>query len=137
MKKFLITTLLALSIILSSYTIFAANTMVGNTLKDAAEGTRNVVGNMENGIENGAKNVKNAVTGATGNMENAAQGATNGVMNTMDGNYTAERTAGSVTVWGMSANTWTWLILAIVGIAIIGLVWYYGAQYEHKDMGNE
>ena len=140
MKKFIISSVLVISLIVSSYTVFAANTTTGNVMsnvgdkmQNVAEGARNAVSNMENGIENSAKNAKNTITGATGNMENSAQNTTNSIMNTMNGNYTAERTAGDVTVLGMSTNTWTWLIIGIVGAAIVGLVWYYGAQYEHKD----
>ena len=128
MKKIIISSIFLILLISAFSTIFAANTTTGNmmsnvgdTMQGVAENTRNTVSNMENGIENGVKNAKNTIMGATNNVQNGIENVSN------------QRTAGDATVLGMSTNTWTWLILAIVGAAIVGLVWYYGAQYEHKN----
>ena len=141
MKKFIISSILLSIIIMSSYSVFAAKSNTGNimanvgdSMQNVTEGARNTVGSIENGIENGAMSVKNTIMGTTNTMENGAENMTNYVSNN---NYTAQRTAGETTVLGMTTNTWTWLIIAIVGIAIIALVWYYGAQYEHKNYDNE
>lgn len=37
---------------------------------------------------------------------------------------------------GMSANTWTWFVLAIAAIAIVGLVWYYAMQNKNEYNNN-
>ena len=141
MKNIIISSIFLILLISAFSTIFAANTTTGNmmsnvgdTMQGVAENTRNTVSNMENGIENGAKNAKNTIMGATNNVQNGIENVSNNIGDTMmNGDYTAQRTAGDATVLGMSTNTWTWLILAIVGAAIVGLVWYYGAQYEHKN----
>jgi len=74
-------------------------------------------------------------------MENDATntlGTNDGMLDTTDGNYTATRTATTNNNFlGMSDTAWTWLILGIVGAAIVGLVWYYGAQYEHRNYNND
>lgn len=142
MKKLLISSILFIStLFLLSFSVFAATETtnsrsktaeVGNAIKNTAEDARNAVGNVENGIENGVMNVKNAVTGVTGDVENTAQNGVNTVMNNAD-NYTAEKTSANSGIMGMSSTTWTWMILGIVGIVIVGLVWYYGSQYEHTN----
>ena len=40
------------------------------------------------------------------------------------------------TFLGMSSNTWTWFVLAIVAIAIVGLVWYYAMQNKNEYNNN-
>ena len=37
----------------------------------------------------------------------------------------------------MSDTMSTWLIMGLVGAVIIGLIWYYGAQYEHRNYDND
>ena len=50
------------------------------------------------------------------------------------GDYTASRTTASdVTNRNGAASATTWIVLAIVGIAIIALVWYYGTQKTDRD----
>ncbi len=149
MKKILISSILLFTISLLSIQIFAAtvnndvksNTEnVKNSVLNTVNGTKNAAKNVGNSVGNGLTNAKNTVVDSTEKTGNSVMNAGNslmGTMDNMDNNYTAQRTAADVTVLGMSTNTWTWLILAIVGIAIIGLVWYYGAQYEHRDFDNE
>ena len=53
-------------------------------------------------------------------------------------NYTATRTAADEgTLLGMNATAWTWLIIGMVGIAIIALVWYYSMQHDTIDKNYE
>lgn len=146
MKKFLISSII-FSIILFSLSCinFAANVTgdvkniagsVGNTISNTANGAKNVIGNTENAVENGAANAKNTIMGTTENVADDAKNMTGSVENGMSDmidDYTAERTSTASGFMGMSATTWTWLILGIVGLAIVGLVWYYGSQYEHTD----
>ena len=83
-----------------------------NLVNDARKG----VGAIENTVENGAKDIGNAIY-----LDN-----TNG--------YTATRTATTgTTTNGMNSTLWTWVILAVAAVVIIGLVWYYASQDNHVD----
>lgn len=144
---FIFSTVLAFSF---SYTL-AANSV------DPAQGIRNAVGGAENVVEDAGKGlasgIKNITSGAQNTMENAtdgnnkAQGTTNnasaqnrstGAMTTdNNNNYTATRTATTTgdasTFLGMNSTAWTWLIMAIVGVAIIALVWMYAKQNDRSS----
>ena len=54
-------------------------------------------------------------------------------MDNATSDYNATKTSTNSNLMGMSSQSWTWLILGIVGVVIVGLVWYYGAQYEHSN----
>ena len=83
-----------------------------NLANDARKG----VGAIENTVENGAKDIGNAM-----HHDN-----TNG--------YTATRTATTgTTTNGMNSTLWTWVILAVAAVVIIGLIWYYASQNNHVD----
>lgn len=83
-----------------------------NLVNDARKG----VGAIENTVENGAKDIGNAI-----HHDN-----TNG--------YTATRTATTETTTnGMNSTLWTWVILAVAAVVIIGLIWYYASQNNHVD----
>lgn len=149
MKKIIISSILFLALSFISIQIFAAtvnndvkNTTgnVKNSVLNTVNNTKNAVQDMGNSVGNGLKNAKNSVVQSTEKAGNSVMNAGNSITNGMDNmnnNYNVQRTAADVTVMGMTTNTWTWLIIAIVGIAIIGLVWYYGNQYEHRDFDNE
>ena len=142
-KKEFFTLLLISLVVLSTCYSFAANG-VGNAIKDAGNTTGNLISGATGAIVDGTKkltnsasNMMNDMTNANGDRENDATNtlATNdGIFDNNDGDYTATRTAtDNGNMLGMSGNTWTWLIVGIAGIAIISLVWYYGAQYEHRN----
>lgn len=143
MKRFTISILLFFSLLFASYIAFATTPIengaahVGNAVKDTVEGSKNIAINAGNTIGNGIKNGANAVSESGEKAMNSMKNTSNSIIGSVDSNYTTARTAADVTVLGMTTNTWTWIIIAIVGIAIVGLVWYYGAQYEHKDFDNE
>lgn len=141
-KKIILTLLVILSITFSFTYVFA-----NNDLKGAADAVRNVVGGTENTIENAAKGISNTTKNVTGDMENAGKAMTNNVMDNTNnnasdngrnatmmetdnnGSYSATRTATEAPRFmGMTSTGWTWLILGIVALAIIGLVWYYSMQ---------
>ncbi len=83
-----------------------------NLANDARKG----VGAIENTVENGAKDIGNAM-----HHDN-----TNG--------YTATRTATTgTTTNGMNSTLWTWVILAVAALVIIGIVWYYASQNNHVE----
>lgn len=135
MNKKLLTTIsiIAFSFILGISYSFAANNMAS----DAVQGVRNVVGGAENVVEGAASGVANGVKNVTGATENTMNSATGAVARDgNNGNYTATRTStranGTVSFMGLSATGWTWLIMAAFGIITIGLVWYYGKQFENK-----
>lgn len=142
-KRFYIIALLIVSIfVLSVSYTFAANE------PQAVQGIRNVVGGAENMVEDAGRGivdgVRNVTSGGENMMENAAGNIGNGVQNagnrvtgamTSD-NYNATRTttrsadinAAEGTFLGMNGTVWTWLIMAVVGVAIIALVWMYAKQ---------
>ena len=119
MKK-IITLVLALCMALSSLTACGnATAKTGNAI---VGGTRNLL--------NDASNMGNTAMNDTEN--------TSAIYDTNNDDYTAQRTAtGNTGLFGMSDDMSTWLILGIVGAVIIGLVWYYGAQYEHRNYNND
>lgn len=83
-----------------------------NLVNDARKG----VGAIENTVENGAKDIGNAI-----NRDNT-------------NSYTTTRTATTVTTTnGMNSTLWTWVILAVATVVIIGLIWYYASQNNHVD----
>ena len=151
MKKFLVSTaLLTILVFCFSYVSFAdtignntkhAMNAVGNTLADTATGAKNAITNTKNAVANGANNAKNTVADTSKNIANGAKNVTNSMAatlsNTGNNGYTAEKTATDTTAMGMSTTSWTWIILGIFGAVIVGLVWFYGAQYEHKNYDND
>lgn len=137
-KKFIFTfSLIALSIIFACSYSFAAN----NIGQEAVDGVRNFVGGAENVIENTANGVISGVRNITGDTENTLSHNDNmGAMNNRNNNptedYTATRTATRTattdnnSLMGISSTMWTWIIMAILGVALIALVWYYSKQFS-------
>ena len=145
-KKLLIASLLAILTILGISYSFAAETTennnsnskevnlgntitesmnkTGNTAENVIEdvtGNRNTIDNMKNSMSNTMSDMTNGIKGAAGATRNT-------VMNVAD--YTTSRvqaTAEDATT-SMSGSTWTWIIIAMVAIAIVGLVWFYAVQ---------
>lgn len=147
MTKKIFAFVIALLLVLCTSYVFAANNEIsdsmnktGNTVQSAAEGVRNVVGNVENGIENGAARIGNGVQDLGNTFADGAARVTNDGT-TLDRNnddqYTAVRTASGGSFMGMNGTTWTWFILAIAALVIVGLVWYYAMQNnEYKTHNN-
>ena len=116
----------------------------GNGIRNVVNGTGNIVGGAISGISQEMSNMGNDITKGMQNMEENT-GNMNGLSNT-NSNYNAERTATAgndttaptSTFFGMDSTTWTWIIMGIVGIAIIALVWFYSKQRTDKyDSKNE
>ena len=153
MHKKIISTLLIISlfiICLSTYSFATTDGM--NNAKNAVMNAGNAVGDAVVGAKNtvvdGAKNITISAATLGRDAMNTAQNLGNDARNTMgttasvlDNNgtdYTATRTATTNNnLFGLSNTAWTWLILAIVGMAIVALVWYYGKQYEHRNYNND
>lgn len=138
-KKTLITISIALCVFMYgiSYS-FASNNMA----QDAVQGIRNVVGGAENVLEDTASGVVNGIKDATGATQNTASDVMGyaerniGGAMTQDNNrdYTATRTAttanSNATLFGLNSTAWAWMIMAILGVVVVALVWYYGKQKE-------
>lgn len=123
-KKLFLTLFIAVIILLLSVSYVFANNKV-------VEDIRNTVGDTENMVEDAGKGVAQGVRNITNAGENAMEN-----MATDVNNYTATRTSADMTTnsfLGMTATTWTWLIMGIVGIAIVALVWIYGKQYANNS----
>lgn len=152
-KKILITISVFCLLIMSlcSYSFAANNGMnkaknavmnVGNSVGDAVVGAKNAVVDGAKGITNGAATLGKDAINTTQNLGNDAKntvGTVTGNLGNDRDDYTATRTAttSNSNLFGMSTTAWTWLILGIVGIVIVALVWYYGAQYEHRNYNND
>ena len=141
MKKKLYITLFTVLAILTfsfSYTFAANNIAVVDGIRNVVGGAENVMENAGNGIVSGVRNVtsagQNTMENATGDMGNRTMGG----MTTDNNDYTATRTTTraatttNATFLGMSSTMWTWLIMGIVGVAIIALVWMYAKQNENS-----
>ena len=154
-KKLLIGLVLAISLIFSFTFCFANDEMqkasnsvknaVGgaeNAVEGAVKGTGNAIQGVGNTIKDGMNNAGNEIKDSankTGNtMENAGNNVKNAMTGNNDDNYTATRTSGEETSFmGMTSNTWSWLILGVAAVAIIGLVWYYSMQLNNKHNKDE
>ncbi len=135
-------TILLFTIVLCSQ-VFAANNnamnSAGNSLKNAGNNVGNAAINTKDAIVNGAENFANGAANVGSNVMDAMNGTgTTTSLGTTNTNYTATRTATTGTgLFGMSTALSTWVILGVVGAIIVGLIWYYGAQYEHKNYNND
>ena len=95
-----------------------AGSTIENTFNDGMNATKNTINDMKNGTEN----AKNTITRS---------------MTTTNDNYTAERTNTEGSFLGMNSMMWTWLIMAILAVAIIGLVWYYASQSKNSYLDSD
>lgn len=133
-KMFSIILIFSLFLISICSLSFAATEALNST-KNAVMNVGNAIGNGVKGVANGAANLGKDAMNTTQSAGNSIVGATS--MNNDGMDYTATRTSSTSNAMGLSSTAWTWLILGIVGIVIVALVWYYGAQYEHKNYNHE
>ena len=139
-KKTIIGFAIFLVLFFTSNLAFAANNVVndvGNSINNIVSNTKNMISDTGSNISSAANNVTNktGMNNMANNMSTDINKEENIMSNDMmtDGtNYTAARTA--TTASGINNSTLMWIILAISAIAIVGLVWYYGKQFEHSDM---
>ncbi len=131
-KFFILSSLIFAFLFFTSTMAFAAD----NTMNAIGDGARNVVNGAENLVTKGidaTKNTVNDVSKGIGDTMNSEKNATRNNSN----NYITQRTATRTTAnngmfAGMNAMTWSWIIMGILGIAIIALVWAYGMQYDKE-----
>lgn len=141
LKKIFITLVLIFSFVLFCSYTFATNTTLVNNAGNAMRDTKDAIGNAihegvnntGNAMHNAADNAGNAVHNATNNAGTALHNATNNTGTTVNRtatgttNYNAARTAtpaGGI----MNNNMWTWIVVGVIALAIVGLVWYYSVQ---------
>lgn len=95
--------------------VHSATDTVIDGASNLANDARKGVGAIENTIEDGAKDIGNAVFN-----DNA--------------DYTTTRTATTTNASNsMNSTLWTWVILAVAAVVIIGLIWYYASQNNHVE----
>ena len=140
MTKKIFGAIIAISLLFFTSSVFATSNDIGSAMSTATNTVRNAVGGAENVVENaagaigtGVKDLGNTFTDGAARVTNNNSGRTT---NTTTG-YTATRTATRAAtnndrILGMSANVWTWFVLAIAAIAIVGLVWYYAMQHTNE-----
>ena len=147
-KKIFLTLLLTLIFSITICTYSFAATQAGNIVKNTGNSIGGAISGAAGAVMDGARDLTNGASNIMGDMSNAEGDVESDATNTMDNNngmfggtndnYIATRTStGNNNLMGMSDTTWTWLILGAVGLAIVGLVWYYGAQYEHRSYNND
>lgn len=157
MKKILFSIIIviisALVFSVHSYATMDNNTVnnIGNAVKDAthkaenvtegaAKGAANMIKDGTNNLKNGMSNMANDAKEAGNNVKNGTESIGNnikeGINNATNTNdYTASRTAansGTNNNALMNPETWSWIIIGVVAIAIIGLFWYYATRTK-KD----
>ena len=131
-KKFLlISALLITFLTIAASTVMANNTL--NTIGNVAEDVTSAAGNiLTTGVDAVGNTVDDISKGTMKAENNVAAGVTNMGNNNRSGNgstnYTAVRTNSNATWLGMDSNMWTWLIMAILGVAIVAMVWFYAKQ---------
>ena len=124
-KKIFTIISIILALVFLSSVVFANNNL-GSEMQDSINKAGNTVKDMGNHVMNGIDNMK----GDNKNNGTALTRTNNGDgMGTTHGNngYTATRTATAGNI-GFNSTTWTWVVLAIAGIVIVSLVWYYATQ---------
>lgn len=146
-NKFFISFIISfiISILVISYS-FAANDNIVENIRNTVGGAENAIEGVGNSITSGIKNVTKQSENMMENMTTSTNNAT-GTMNynSSNNNYNATRTAtanrsitydDNNTFLGISPTLWTWIIMGIVGIAIVALVWNYGKQYSDYEDNN-
>lgn len=134
-KIFLSIFFIILSIVFGFSYTFAANNPVDN-IRNAVGGPENVVEDAAMGITNGAREGMNKIENAGQNASNDMKNKTN--MSSNDSNYTSQRTSTRMAstegnFFTNNSTLWTWVTMAILGVIIVALVWYYGKQFNYTD----
>ncbi len=108
-----------------------------STLSFASDDVKNGVHSATDTVIDGASNLANDARKGVGAIENTIEDGAKDIGNAVfndNTDYTATRTATTgTTTNGMNSTLWTWVILAVAAVVIIGLVWYYASQDNHVD----
>lgn len=148
LKKSLITIIVFFILAIISNPVFATN-LAGdaqNTLNNIRGGVQNMASDTGNSIEHAKDGISNMLNNGVNDAKNTTSNVENdskNIMNDVTGNdykgtastdngYTATRTSTADATSTTTSNTATiWVVLAVVGIIIVALVWYYGAQTQN------
>lgn len=144
-KKIILSIGILIAAVLSYSFVFAENMMqdATNTVNSSIDKTQDAVNNAGNAIKDAGNSVMNATNNVVNGTMNAVDDLTRdrntNPTNTSDSydsnqnmnnnsRYSATRTSNQGTLLGMNSTMWTWIIMGIVGIAIVALIWYYSMQ---------
>lgn len=153
MKKIFIS---LITVLLISILFFMPYTFATNMVNNDGNAAQNAVNNGANAVKNGVDNVKDGINSAGNAIGNGVNNAANTIrenyndskdsMNRAENNnndntkvtYDARRTSAETDMGFMGFmngnNIWTWIIVGVVVIAIIGVIWYYLAtSNNHYD----
>lgn len=139
MKKSLISILVFCLIAIICSPVFASEDLKSGTettLNNIKDGVQNMVNGAGNAMENAKDGISNMMNDGANAVKDDTKKAENGIENmtrdnttSTDEGYTASRTSSELTATGTNTAT-VWVVLAIAGILIIALVWYYGMQTQ-------
>ena len=129
LKKFFLFFTIAIALLLFTNFSFATDDFnsgvdnLGNDIKQTVDKTRETIGNIEQGAENAVGNMGEKVNEMMHSGDNNKEQDNSG--------YSAARTATTRSATGITntnATTWVWIVLAVVGIIIVALTWYYASE---------
>lgn len=138
-KVFIVFAISLLVILLGTYSFATENMMNKDNIKNTIMNAENSVAN---GVTSAINSVKNTANDAMNSMENGMNDMTQNTNDTNNENnstYNVTRTDATTQtrVAGMTATSWTWLIIAVLGVAIVALVWYFARQYTDNHSHND
>lgn len=131
-KKMLISFIIFTICVFSFSLCFANDSQ--NMLEDASNSAKNTIKGAENTIGDTAKNITEGIENGT---KDTADSIMDNTKNAVNNTYVATRTSADVTngtFMGMNATAWTWLIMAILGVLIVAMVWYYAKQKNSSNI---
>ena len=129
-KKFFVFFGIIVSIIFSFTFCFATNT---DGMGKAVNDVRNFVGGAENVVKNAATDTTTSIRDGMESMKNDTQSAMHDATSTRNSgdNFDATRTAANAPA---TNNTiWTWFIVAIITLIVIGVLWYMATRNNNSD----
>ena len=137
-KSLIILSAILFFLCICTVSVFANNgdatNNVKNTVTSATDTVIDGVSRMGSDVRTGISNAENSIED-TLNMNNNDAANNDIAVTSMPGDYTVTRAADTDnTNFNDNTSLWIWMIIAIAGIVIITLVWYYGTQNRtHHD----
>ena len=132
-------------LVFTSTLVFATNTSnnnnsalnnVGSGVQNMVNGTRNTMQNVGNGVSNMVNDMGRGMSNMVNGIENGMsedEGQSDMTNGTTTDGYTATRTGTTAGTTNAGSNSVIWIILAIAGVAIVALVWYYATQTNYRE----
>lgn len=117
---------------ISNFALANENNMM-NSVKNGVNDVRNVVGGAENVVKNAATDTTTSIRDGMESMKNDTQSAMHDATSTRNSgdNFDATRTAANAPA---TNNTiWTWFIVAIITLIVIGVLWYMATRNNNSD----